>query len=116
MLGVHEGPNSIRRIPEPVDLREGMIMSNEPGVYMDGRFGIRIENLILFKDDGEGNVINEPLTCVPYDRRAINTALLSDEELAWVNGYHKWVRDTLTPLLDEETAAFLAEKTAPLEK
>ncbi len=116
VLGVHEGPNTIRRVAKPIDIKAGMIMSNEPGVYIDGKFGIRTENLILFSNDENGNVVNEPLTCVPYDRKAINTALLTDEELAWLNGYHKWVRDTLVPLLDEETAAFVIEETEPLTK
>lgn len=116
VLGVHEGPNVLRRVPTPIEIKAGMVMSNEPGVYIDGKFGVRIENLVLFKDDGEGNVINEPLTCVPYERAAINTALLSDEELTWVNDYHKWVRDTLVPLVDEETAAFIEQETAPLTK
>ncbi len=116
VLGVHEGPNILRRVPKPIDIKAGMIMSNEPGVYIDGKFGVRIENLILFKDDGKGNVINEPLTCVPYERKAINTALLTDEELAWLNSYHAWVRETLVPLLDAETAAFVTSETEPLTK
>ena len=91
-------------------------MSNEPGVYIDGKFGVRTENLILFKDDENGNVINEPLTCVPYERDAINLDLLTDEEIAWINNYHAWVKETLTPLLDDETAKFVAEAAAPLSR
>ena len=91
-------------------------MSNEPGVYIDGKFGVRTENLILFKDDENGNVINEPLTCVPYEREAINLDLLSDEEIAWVNDYHAWVRETLVPLVDEDTAEFVKEATEPLTR
>ena len=116
VLGVHEGPNVLRRVPQPIQIKPGMVMSNEPGVYIDGKFGVRIENCVLFKDDGEGNVINEPLTCVPYERKAINTELMTDEELEWLNSYHMWVRDTLVPLLDEETAAFLIEETEPITK
>ena len=114
VLGVHEGPNTIRRVPKPIDLKSGMIMSNEPGVYIDGEFGIRIENLMLFIEDEEANLVNEPLTCVPYERKAINTELMTDEEIAWVDRYHEWVRDTLVPLLDEETAEFVREETKPL--
>ncbi|MBR2674455.1 MAG: aminopeptidase P family protein [Mogibacterium sp.] len=114
VLGVHEGPNTIRRVPTPIDLEAGMIMSNEPGVYFDGRFGIRIENLMLFSDDGEGNIVNEPLTCVPYERRAINKALMTEEEIAWLNDYHAWVRDSLLPHLDVDTAEFLREETKPI--
>ena len=114
VLGVHEGPNVIKREAEPIELKANMIMSNEPGVYIDGKFGIRIENLIRFKEDGEGNVINEPLTCVPYERRAINKELLSEDEIAWIDDYHAWVRETLTPLVDEETAVFIRKETEPL--
>lgn len=114
VLGVHEGPNTIRRVPKPIELKAGMVMSNEPGVYIDGKFGVRIENLMLFSEDGEGNLVNEPLTCVPYDRKAINKSLMTDEEIEWVNNYHAWVRDTLVPLLDDETAEFVKEETMPL--
>ena len=114
VLGVHEGPNAIRRNAEPIELRAGMIMSNEPGAYIDGRFGIRTENLMLFSEDSEGSLVNEPLTCVPYDRAAINRDLLSEDEIAWINDYHKWVRDTLVPLLDDETAEFVKKETMPL--
>ncbi len=116
VLGVHEGPNTIRRVPNPMKFKAGMIMSNEPGVYIDGKFGVRTENLILFSEDADGNIVNEPLTCVPYDRAAINTSLLSDEELAWVNNYHAWVRETLVPLLDEDTAQFVIRETEPLSR
>ena len=114
VLGVHEGPNTIRRVPKPIELKAGMIMSNEPGVYIDGKYGIRTENLMLFSEDGEGNLVNEPLTCVPYDRKAINKSLMTDEEIAWVDNYHAWVRETLVPLLDDETAEFVKEETKPL--
>lgn len=114
VLGVHEGPNTIRRVPKPIELKAGMVMSNEPGVYIDGKYGIRIENLMLFSEDGTGNLVNEPLTCVPYERKAINKSLMTEEEIAWVDNYHKWVRETLVPLLDEETAEFVKEETKPL--
>ena len=114
VLGVHEGPNTIRRVPKPIDIRAGMVMSNEPGVYIDGKFGIRTENLMIFSEDGEGNVVNEPLTCVPYEREAINKSLMTEEEIAWVDNYHAWVRETLVPLLDDETAEFVRQETMPL--
>ena len=114
VLSVHEGPITIKKDKVPVPLQPGMIMSNEPGVYIEGEFGIRIENMVVFVDDGEGNIVNEPLTCVPYDRAAINKDLLTDEEIAYVDKYHEWVRDSLTPLLDAETAEWLAAETAPL--
>lgn len=114
VLSVHEGPNGIRKDSTPVPPRAGMVMSNEPGVYIEGSFGIRIENCVVFKDDAEGYIVNEPLTCVPYERQAINKDLLTDDQIAYVNNYHNWVRETLTPLLDDETAAWLTEETAAL--
>ena len=114
VLSVHEGPNGIKKGVKSYPVEPGMIMSNEPGVYIEGAFGVRIENLVLFKNDEEGYIVNEPLTCVPYEREAIKKELLTDEELAYVNEYHKWVRETLTPLLDAGTAEWLAAETAEL--
>lgn len=114
VLSVHEGPNGIRKTATEYPVQAGMIMSNEPGVYIENGFGIRIENCVVFKEDEEGFIVNEPLTCVPYEREAIKKELLTDEQLRYVNDYHKWVRDTLTPLLDNETAAWLAAETAEL--
>lgn len=114
VLSVHEGPNGIKKGFSNLPLRAGMIMSNEPGVYLEDRFGVRIENLVVFENDEEGFIVNKPVTCVPYEREAINKDLLTDEQIRYVNGYHKWVRETLTPLLDDETAAWLASETAEL--
>lgn len=114
VLSVHEGPNGIRKGFSAYPLKAGMIMSNEPGAYIEGGFGVRIENLVLFKEDEEGFIVNEPITCVPYERRAIRKDLLTDDQLRYVNDYHRWVRETLTPLLDSETAAWLAAETAEL--
>ena len=114
VLSVHEGPNGIKKGFSSYPVQAGMIMSNEPGVYIEGSFGIRIENLVVFKDDEDGIIVNEPLTCVPYEREAIKKELLTDEQLRYVNDYHKWVRETLSPLLDKETAAWLASETAEL--
>lgn len=112
VLSVHENAAVIRPTNElDAWIRPGMIMSDEPGVYKEDRYGIRIENLVCFKDDGTGGTVNEPLTCVPYEREAINRELLTEEEREWLNIYHKWVRETLTPLLDEDTAAFLEKET-----
>lgn len=116
LLSVHEGPNILRRVPTPITIRPGMVMSNEPGVYIDHKFGVRIENEVLMKADGNGNTINEPITFVPYERKAINPALLTDEELAWVNNYHKMVRETLLPLVDGDLAEFVKEETEEITK
>ena len=76
VLTVHEGPAGISKKDEPCGLRAGMIVSNEPGVYIAGEYGIRIENEILFSDAGDGALTSEPITMVPYERKAINTALI----------------------------------------
>lgn len=114
VLGVHEGPNAVSRKEPETDIRAGMIMSNEPGVYIEGGFGIRIEDLVVWKENENGCLVNEALTCVPYEREAIDKSLLTDEEIEWVDDYHKRVFDTLSPLVDEYTAEFLAYATAPL--
>lgn len=111
VLSVHEGPNGIKKDTSSGRIKAGMIMSNEPGVYLEDNFGVRIENMVVFENDEEGVIVNRPLTCVPYETDAINKELLTPEQLAYVNEYHKWVRETLTPLLDEETAAWLADET-----
>ena len=113
VLSVHEGPNVLRRTPTPIEIKPGMIMSNEPGVYIDGEYGIRIENEVLFKADDSGMIINEPITFVPYERVAINTALLTKEEIAWLNGYNELIRRTIVPLLNDELAAFVMAETEP---
>ena len=116
VLAVHEGPAGVRKTDTPANLKAGMIMSNEPGLYIAGKYGIRIENEILIKDAGKGRLISEPITLVPYEREAINTDLLTDVELNWVNTYHELVREVLLPRLDGEDAEFLIYATEPLSK
>ena len=123
ILSVHEGPQSFRwhstdgrRIP----LEEGMVISNEPGYYEAGKFGIRHENLVLVRagettDYGQFMYL-EPLTMAPFDRDAIDVALLTEPELALLNDYHKLVYDTVAPLLPAEEQAWLAAATAPLHR
>ena len=118
VLAVHEGPAAVGRKPCEVRMKPGMIMSNEPGVYFAGRFGIRIENMVFSKDagDGSGEMVTEPLTLVPYEREAIDVSLLTDEELAWINSYHQRIRDAVGGLLDGADRVFLEEMTEPLER
>ena len=123
ILSVHEGPQSFRwrstdgrRIP----LEEGMVISNEPGYYEAGKFGIRHENLVLVRagettDYGQFMYL-EPLTMAPFDRDAIDVSLLTEAELAQLNGYHRLVYDTVSPLLPAEEQAWLAAATAPLHR
>jgi Xaa-Pro aminopeptidase len=121
-LGVHDGPQRISKVPNKVALKPGMVLSNEPGYYKTGAYGIRIENLVEVVEsppaaDGSEEkpmLALATLTLVPIDRTLVDTALLSDAELAWLDGYHARVRETLTPRLDRETASWLATATAPL--
>ena len=119
-LGVHEGPQRISKSPNSVALQPGMILSNEPGYYKSGEYGIRIENLVLVvparKESKEepGWYAFETLTMVPYDRELIVPSLLEQHEIEWIDAYHGRVRDTLTSLVDTETAAWLERATAPI--
>jgi Xaa-Pro aminopeptidase len=118
-LSVHEGPASIHK-SNLTPLQRGMILSNEPGYYKTGAYGIRIENLVLVveaeKVEGADKPLNafETITLAPIDRRLIMPSLLSADELAWLNAYHARVAVELSPDLDPETRAWLAAATAPL--
>jgi len=118
-LGVHEGPQRIAKTGKE-KLLTGMILSNEPGYYRQGHYGIRIENLIVVlpPEPIPGGEIDmhgfETLTLVPIDRRLIDPALLSPEERDWLDGYHRRVLEEIRPLVDGETAAWLERATAPL--
>lgn len=117
---VHEGPQSISKMPNRTALEPGMILSNEPGYYKRGAYGIRIENLVLVTTaptpaDGEQELLAfETLTLVPIDRSLIDPALLTVAERDWLDDYHARVRDVLMPLLDGDAAAWLAAATRPL--
>ncbi|MEO1091320.1 MAG: aminopeptidase P family protein [Pseudomonadota bacterium] len=119
-LCVHEGPQRVAKRSGDAKLEPGMIISNEPGSYVAGAYGIRIENLMLVVDEDrpEGGEIDllgfETLTLVPIDRRLIDVALLSAEEIAWIDAYHASVRDALSPDLAADDAAWLVSMTAPL--
>ena len=118
-LSVHEGPARISKLGT-TPLKRGMILSNEPGYYKVGAYGIRIENLVLVTAApvvaGAEKPLNgfETLTLAPIDRRLIERGLLNDEEVAWLDAYHAEVRTALTPLVDDATRAWLAAATAPL--
>ena len=116
VLSVHEGPQSISRRSggREVPLRPGMITSNEPGLYLAGRYGIRLEDLTLCVERQPGFLGFETLTCTPFDRDAIAADELTAAERALLDGYHAWVRETLTPLLPPDEAAWLAQATRPL--
>lgn len=117
-INCHEGPQNIRLNINPTPLEPGMITSNEPGLYLEGRYGIRCENLIVterYKTTEFGEFLHfHPMTLFPFDRNLFELEIMSDEEIKWVNDYHALVRERLTPLLTAEEAAWLAAKTEPI--
>jgi Xaa-Pro aminopeptidase len=117
-LSVHEGPARISKLGT-VALKRGMILSNEPGYYKAGSYGIRIENLVLVTEtqiDGAEKPLNtfETLTLAPIDRRLIAPALMSGEEIAWLDAYHARVAEVLTPRVAADARGWLETATRPL--
>ncbi len=121
-LCVHEAPQRISPGLIPVALKPGMMVSNEPGVYLEGQYGIRIENVCMIDQakvaasaTGHGPFYQlKDLTLVPYSRKLIDKSLLTDQEIKWVNDYHQRVRETLSQDLSTELKTWLDEKTKPL--
>ncbi|MEE3051424.1 MAG: aminopeptidase P family protein [Pseudomonadota bacterium] len=117
-LGVHEGPQRISKQPNRVALEPGMVVSNEPGYYKAGAYGIRIENLVTVvqvESDAEKPLLGfETLTLTPIDRALVVADMLDGAEVAWLDAYHARVLDEITPLVDEATAEWLAEAAAPI--
>jgi Xaa-Pro aminopeptidase len=119
-LSVHEGPAAFSRAARPVPLKPGMILSNEPGYYLPGAYGIRIENLLLVQeaepmpDQARPFLRFETLTLAPYDRQLIATELLTVVDRAWVDAYHARVLAEVGPRLDAGTARWLARACAAL--
>lgn len=118
-INCHEGPQNIRLNANPTPLEPGMLQSDEPGLYLADRYGIRCENLILCVPDTVtefGQFLKfEPLTLFPFDLRLFQTEIMTPEEIQWVNDYHARVREALTPLLSPDEAAWLADKTRELK-
>lgn len=120
-LSVHEGPQAISRRPNSVALQPGMVVSNEPGYYKPGHFGLRIENLMSVVEvdpqpvGAESTVLGfEQLTLCPYEQSLIVTSQLRTEEIEWINAYHHQVDNTLSPLLPTQAAAWLSVQCTPL--
>ena len=119
-LGVHEGPQRIAKAPNTVALRPGMILSNEPGFYKEGAYGIRIENLQVVTPaapipGGERPMLGwETLTLAPIDRRLTVAAMLSAEERQQLDAYHAQVRDVIGPLVETEVRDWLNDVTRPI--
>jgi Xaa-Pro aminopeptidase len=112
-LAVHEGPQNISKRPVSQTLMPGMICSNEPGFYKEGEFGIRLENLVVVMQGrdvpgGERKMMEfETITLAPLDLNLVEKSLLTDGERDWLNAYHARVRQTIGPLVDGETRAWL---------
>ena len=119
-LSVHEGPQRIAKAPNSVALRPGMIVSNEPGYYKAGAYGIRIETLQVVTEaaeiaGGERPMLGfETLTLAPIDRRLVAADLLSGEERAWLDAYHARVASTIAPLVEPTVAQWLEAACAPV--
>ncbi|MBO4658760.1 MAG: aminopeptidase P family protein [Prevotella sp.] len=117
-LNVHEGPHQIRMEWKAAPMRAGMTVTDEPGIYVEGKFGVRIENTLLivhYKTTPFGSFLQfEPLTLCPIDLRPADLTLLTAEEKAWLNHYHQKVYDRLLPLLDEEHRQWLRKATTQI--
>ena len=118
-LNVHEGPHQIRMEWKPAPLVAGMTVTDEPGIYLEDRFGVRIENTLLitpYRETEFGEFLQfESLTLCPIDKRPILAEMLTPEETAWLNQYHQHVYDSLSPHLTADEAAWLSDATSPLE-
>lgn len=119
-INCHEGPQNIRLNHNPTPLEPGMITSNEPGLYLEDRYGIRCENLIVTvpameTEFGKFYKFNE-MTLFPFDLSLFETQIMTEAEIEWLNNYHKKVYNRLSPLLNEEEKNWLADKTQPLKK
>ena len=118
-LCVHEGPHQIRMEWMPTPLRAGMTLTDEPGLYLEGKFGVRIENTVLISDylsTEFGKFLQiEPLTLCPIDATPIDVDMLLPEEIEWLNDYHQLVYEKLSPFLNEEEKLWLKNATKPIK-
>ena len=119
-LNVHEGPHQIRMEYKPAPLHAGMTVTDEPGLYLSNRFGVRIENTLLITADEEtefGKFFRmEPLTLCPIDTTPILIPMMTDEEIAWLNAYHEYVYTALSPLLNAEEREWLSNETQAVRR
>ena len=116
-LSVHEGPQRIAKASNTIALQPGMIVSNEPGYYRDGAFGIRCENLVVVREsareDEERTMLEfEAITLVPFDLRLVDASLMTAAELAWLDNYHRQVREKIAPRLSPAAKTWLDAATA----
>ena len=119
-LNVHEGPHQIRMEYKPAPMVEGLTVTDEPGVYVEGHFGVRIENTLLvapYINNDFGTFLQfESLTLCPIDLTPVDLGRLTDEEISWLNGYHHMVYEQLAPHLDDDVRQWLRKNTLPVAK
>jgi Xaa-Pro aminopeptidase len=117
-LNVHEGPHQFRMEWKPAPLVAGMTITDEPGLYLEGKFGVRVENTLLVVPAMEtafGRYLQfEPLTLCPIDKRPIMVEMLTDEERRWLNDYHALVYQRLSPCLTQEENDWLKAQTSKI--
>ncbi|MBY0509876.1 MAG: aminopeptidase P family protein, partial [Rhodospirillaceae bacterium] len=119
-LGVHEGPQRISKVGNTIALEPGMVISNEPGYYKTGEYGIRIENLVAVREAAKVPGAEKPLlefetiTLAPIDLNMVEPSLLTDAEKKWLNAYHARVREVISPLVDATTKMWLGKATAAI--
>lgn len=115
MLGVHEGPQNISRANNDVNMVPGMVTSDEPGVYVEGSHGIRIENIMVCVEKNEtefGKFFGfESLSIVPIDLRPVDKSLLTEDEVKWINEYHRLCLEKLSPMLEGSALEYLKKAT-----
>ena len=110
-LSVHEGPQRITKSGPQQELLPGMVISNEPGYYQEGCFGIRCENLVIVREREDKMLYFETITFAPFDLRLVDGRLLTPDEIDWLNGYHQQVREKIAPSLNESDRAWLEAST-----
>ena len=117
-LNVHEGPHQFRMEWKPAPLVAGMTITDEPGIYLAGKFGCRTENTLLitpYKETEFGKFLQfEPLTLCPIDMAPIAVEMMTSEEIAWLNDYHQTVFEKLSPYLNSEETDWLERVCAPI--
>lgn len=113
-LSVHEGPQRITKSGPQQALLPGMVISNEPGYYKEGAYGIRCENLVVVVEREDGMLAFETITFAPFDQRLIDISLLTEEERDWLNRYHEAVSEKLTPLMDGDDLSWLQNATTAI--
>jgi Xaa-Pro aminopeptidase len=118
-LNVHEGPHSVRMNENPVILEAGMTLTNEPAIYRTGEYGVRVENVMLIRNENTSEfgsyLCFEVLTLFPLDHKSIDLDMLSTEEKGWINAYHERVFEVLSPKLTSDEVAWLKDKTRKID-